>query len=174
MQAELERKATKSKGKKKKEPGTKTKESQISVHKKRPEPVTTWVRNSNGFAFRFVHQNIADTAWNKIRSDSINALDEDRGWNRCIDPPIPLYIVPCSDEVVKFMHISIVRAMNELDMASNVLVLDPGIMLQEKAHNKSLMKLKSAQLAKPECATTEVHLIKRSAIESMALVKVSR
>jgi hypothetical protein len=171
MQAELDMKMAK-KGKKKIE---EEKPKGPKIPRNPPlDEISMWVRNANGFAFRLVRNDLDQPAWNTIRRESISALDEDRGWNRCIDAPVPLYIVPVStdNEAVRFLHISIVRAMNELDMASTVLIRDKGIV---PAEPKSLLKLRSAKFAKPDCATTEVNLITRNAIEAegLRLVKVS-
>ena len=132
-----------------------------------------WVRNSNGFAFQFFYKKMELKGWNKYRRDSIASLDEDRGWNRYIDPPIPLYIVPCStdEHLVSIMHISIVKAMKYLDMPVDFLKVDSGV---KKTAKNLLVKLRKAHDANPDCATKMVHLIMRSGIVSEQLVQVSR
>lgn len=130
-----------------------------------------WVRNSNGFAFQFYYSGMDAKKWNNIRLGAIGALDEDRGWSRYLDPPIDLYIVPSSEDVDATMHISIIQAMNELDMHEGMLNIDAKVTLAEK---DALAKLRKKADRTPDCATTKVHLVRRQNIGDRSLIQVSR
>ena len=114
-------------------------------------------------------------AWNEYQRGAINSLDEGRGWTRYIDPPIPLYIVSCSPDNERSLHVSINQTMSYLDMPEGSLVTGQNV---TKADGNMLVKLRKAQYAKPECATTMVHFISRKDFEGediapKGLVKVS-
>lgn len=136
------------------------------------EPVTIWVRNGSGFAFQYEVKKREAEAWNKTRIESIRSVESDRGWTRYIDPCIPLYIVPSSPDVDAFMHHCIVLAMGYLDMPSNAIGVHSNVTKSKEAA-KIFFQLHAALFAKPDCATSKIHLIHREDLDpNMKKVRV--
>jgi len=119
--------------------------------------VSFWVQNADGFAFRFTTKVQRASVWAEIRKQAIGSIDSDRGWCRYIDPAIDLHIVPVSPDVTSEMIDHIYEAMSRLDMPSDR--IDIFHKPDKKNNATKHVKLHSPDIAKPECATTKIHLL---------------